>query len=345
MTKFLKQTRHSLWAVGFLLCSAANPTFAADPSAQDDSLALERHFEVAAEGAVSSWGDPAKFAPVAGETIALIGGSSVFDMQMSGFFETRLHRQFPGLGLKVRNIAWQADTVHRQQRPMFFYTKQGDTREGSVPDQRQQLAPGILLLRFGKMESLEGANALTEFETAYGRLLDALSSHSKRIVLVAPEPFFAVGPAGELAAERNEILEDYVTAIEAMATARGFLFADLFHPLLSEPAEVMSRTGIDLTQEGQQRVSDVLADALDLEPVPETDLDLDEKVRQLVLAKNQLWHQYYRPTNWAFLFGDRQHVPSSRDHRDANRRWFVEELNRLPALIAEVEKEIDSTLP
>ena len=49
---------------------------------------------------------------------------------------------------------------------------------------------------------------------------------------------------------------------------------------------------------------------------------------------------YYRPTNWAFLFGDRQNVPSSRDNEDPERRWFVEEIERILPLIAETDKKI-----
>ena len=33
--------------------------------------------------------------------------------------------------------------------------------------------------------------------------------------------------------------------------------------------------------------------------------------------KNALWLRYWRPTNWAFLNGDRVSQPSSRDDQDA----------------------------
>ena len=56
--------------------------------------------------------------------------------------------------------------------------------------------------------------------------------------------------------------------------------------------------------------------------------------------KNRLWQQYYRPTNWAFLFGDRQHVPASRDVEKREERWFVREIDSLPGLIAEAEADI-----
>ena len=61
---------------------------------------------------------------------------------------------------------------------------------------------------------------------------------------------------------------------------------------------------------------------------------------QSIQRKNRLWKQYYHPTNWAFLFGDRQHVPASRDHADTKRRWFLDEIESLPRLIAETESDI-----
>jgi hypothetical protein len=305
-------------------------------------LAVARHFLAPEEGKIPAWGDSQEFEPRPGETIALIGGATVLAMQDHGFFETHLQRAFPDRGLKVRNIAWQADTVYRQQRPMFFYTTVGDTREGSVPDQRKKIEPGIMVLRFGKMESLDGLDAMADFATAYQRLLDGLSSFSERIVLVAPEPFFEVGPAADLAGERNGILERYVELIREIAEERGYRFIDLFHPLKREPAEEVSRTGIDLTSFGQERLGLLLAENLIEAELPKPNPERDEELRRLVLEKNQLWDQYYRPTNWAFLFGDRQHVPSSRDHRDTDRRWFVEELEKLPGLIAVTESEMSA---
>lgn len=98
-----------------------------------------------------------------------------------------------------------------------------------------------------------------------------------------------------------------------------------------------SKTGVDLTAKGQQRVAQLLADQLgiSLRTSPE-----DETLRQAVLRKNQLWHQHYRPTNLAFLPGDRKHGPSRGDLRDANRRRFVEELEKLPGVIAVSESEM-----
>lgn len=292
--------RWTLLTFGFCLFGQVSHGF--DPATQDDSQALVRHFAPAVSPLLPL--KEGKVNPKQGETISLMGGTDMYRRQVSGDFEASLHLAFPEKNLQVRNIAWPADTVYRQQRPMYFYTEKGDSKEGSVPDQRKRIEPGIFLLQFGKMESLDGRDSLSGFVSAYRELLSELSKISPRIVVVAPEPFLKEGPAGDLAEERNEVLNVYSKAIEELANERGI-------PFWKSMAEIGADT-------------------------PEPSEVLVEKIR----FKNKLWNQYYRPTNWAFLFGDRQHVPSSRDHRDANRRWFVEELEKLPPLIEEADEAI-----
>lgn len=331
--------RHSTLTL-FLILGSSVSLPAADPSGQDDSAAIVRHF-VRPEKPAPAFVD-GKFDPRPGETITLIGGATVFGMQEHGYFELALQRAFPDRGLKLRNVAWHADTVYRQQRPLYFFTEKGDTRPGSVPDQRQRIEPGILILRFGKMESLDGLESLGAFIAAYRNLLDELAPFSRRIVLAGPERFFESGPAAKLAGERNEVLTAYAGAIRNLAGERGLLYAELFDSAESAPAapEDLSRNGVDLTATGQRWVAKNLARELGIEAASEISAEKEEAIRGAIVEKNRLWHQYYRPTNWAFLFGDRQHVPSSRDDKNSDRRWFIEELNRLPSLIAEEESKM-----
>ena len=65
-----------------------------------------------------------------------------------------------------------------------------------------------------------------------------------------------------------------------------------------------------------------------------------EKLRQAVARKNDLWFRYWRPTNWAFLYGNRQQTPSSRDHENPGRRWFPEELQKVLPHLDEAEQRI-----
>jgi len=277
-----------------------------DPATQDDSLALVRHFKKPTEP-LKPFVDEEIVLNV-GETVTWMGGTDIYQQNESGVFEDSIHFLFPDKKLRIRNIGWPADTVYRQQRPMFFFTDQGDTREGSVPDLREKLEPGLFVLRFGKMESLDGLERLEEFEKAYGRLVDELMKFSPRIVLLWPVPFSKEGPAGAFADERNSVLEKYRESIQKMAESRGIVFAE--GPSMSPFGKSV---GVG---------------------------DKPSVVKSLIREKNKLWLQYYRPTNWAFLFGDRQHVPSSRDHENTEHRWFVEELKKIPPLIEKADEAI-----
>lgn len=312
-----------------IILGAAWSGFGFDPSMQDDSVALARHFKPQSNPVGSSI-QQGSFEPMDGETITLMGGADVSQMQDHGYLEAALQSAFPDKQLRIRNIGWPADTVYRQQRPMFFYTAKGDTRDGSIPDQREKIDPGTFVLMFGRSESLDGVDALPEFEAAYQNLIDELKKFSNRMVLVEPAPFVEVGPAAELAGERQKVLIEYAARIEELAKQNGAVYVGLGEL----GGEDFSSSGAALSDQGFRNVATQIAEGLGVEA------KFDEATREAVLAKNRIWRQYYRPTNWAFLFGDRQWVPSSRDHKDSEHRWFVDEMGMLPSMIESAEEKI-----
>ena len=273
------------------------------------------------------------FEPRPGETIAWIGGTEITDLDRYGFLEAAFQLAWPDAGLRWRNLAWQGDTVYRQARPLHFYTKAGDPQPGSIPDHRVRTEPGIVFIAFGKMESLEGPERLPDFVAAYAKLLDDLLPLTKRLVLVEPTPFFNSGPAAHQAGERNEALSTYVAGIERMAAERNLLFVRS----AAGWNAAMSDNGVHLNEAGHRAFAAALLRQLGaIERAGAT----PPALRDAIARKNLLWQQYYRPTNWAFLFGDRQHVPASRDVAKREERWFVRELDALPALIAGAEVDI-----
>ena len=52
--------------------------------------------------------------------------------------------------------------------------------------------------------------------------------------------------------------------------------------------------------------------------------------------------RYWRPTNWAFLYGNRQFVKSSHDHRDFKVRWFPAAVESIASPIDQSEVEIQA---
>tara|TARA_R110002096_G_scaffold114770_1_gene248766 strand:+ start:9708 stop:10700 length:993 start_codon:yes stop_codon:yes gene_type:complete len=278
-----------------------------------------------------------RWEPRVGEVIAFLGGTNVEQEQFGGHFEALLHLAWPGKKLQCRNLAWQADTVYRQQRPLYFYDSENrDQRPGSTHDTRKRVQPDTIFVRFGKLESLDGMDALPQFREVYGKMLDALMEITPRVIVVTPTPFFETGPAAQLAEERNRVLVSYCMAIAELSGERDLFFADLYQ---FEPDRAYSTNGIHLNEAGKEAIAERLVMQVTNRS---TDIDWSSTVslRSVIQRKNQIWYQYFRPTNWAFLYGDRQHVPSSRDHEDSEKRWFPFELERALPMITKLEMQI-----
>lgn len=279
-----------------------------------------------------------RFEPRRGETVAFLGGTNTFDQERANALERRFHLAWPHHELKLRNLAWQGDVLTYQARPLHFYAAKGDPQPGSVADSRERTEPGIVFIAFGKMESLPGGGWSAQ---AYRELVAQLRARTARLVLVAPTPFFPVGPARTLADARNARLAAVVAEIREIAAAEALLFVDLFTPLRGESGAGLSANGVHLTEAGHEAVADLIAQQLHFPgPVAGGSGPAVAALRQAIARKNRLWQQYYRPTNWAFLFGDRQHVPASRDPVERDQRWFLREIESLPALIADAEAAI-----
>ena len=303
-------------------------------AADDELPVIRRSFAEVSEAVppFPSEHDRIRFRPRPGETITWVGGTEIVDLDRHGFLEAALHLAYPDLGLRWRNLAWQGDTVYLQARPMHFYTKSGDTQPGSIPDHRERTEPGIVFIAFGKMESLEGPERLSDFIAAYAKLIDDLLPLTKRIVLVGPTPFFYSGPSPALSEDRNIVLSSYIEAIKKLAVERNLLFIQS----VAEWNAGMSDNGVHLNETGHR----VFAEAISGKFGAGRSRGDSPSLHDAIERKNRLWQQYYRPSNWAFLFGDRQHVPASRDVEKREERWFVREIDSLPGLIAEAEADI-----
>ncbi len=271
------------------------------------------------------------------ETVAWLGGTEILDLDRDGILEAGLELAWPMAKIHWRNLAWAGDTIYYQARPRNYYTKKGDSQPGSIPDHREKAIPGIIFLSFGKMESLEDEARLPEFVQAYQQVLDDLKTLTPRLVLIEPTPFLASGPAADRAKERNVMLRKYWEAIATVARQQGFLTMELPRDIFS-PAH--SLNGIHLNEEGHRVFARVILQALGAPHVSENTANPSSELLAAIQAKNRLWHQYYQPTNWAFLFGDRQHVPASRDPEKREERWFVREIDSLPALIKKGEEDV-----
>ena len=262
--------------------------------------------------------------------IVIVGSTNAAESQRHGYLETLLTAANPTQRLAIRNMAWPADTVYRQQRPRNFF---GIVKPSyGEADRRKPLPANIVFLWLGQAESLDGTAKLNDFARAYEQTIEQLSSRTSRLVLVTPVPFADPLGLGLDVEGRNAHLQQYAAAIRRLGQARKLPVVDLTTALLGQAA---TRDGVTLSQNGQWLAAKAIATQLGLNssisiaPTGELFPIPAEELRQVVLQKNRLWQQFWLPTNWAFLYGNRQQTASSRDHRDAGFRWFPEEVQSI----------------
>lgn len=261
------------------------------------------------------------------EIIAVLGGTEAVAVMEEGSLESLIMQRYAAQHPKMRTLAWETDTVFRQDRPMNF----GDLRQ-----QLQRSEATCVMLLFGRQECLErGADGLPEFRAALDRMVKTCASITPRLVLVEAAPFEKkTEPLPDLSL-LNPILARYNEVIGEVAEANAAYFAVSKEGWNHFRPQPMTQDGVNLTQTGARELGLRILTTSNL-PVRE---DAGE-LMTLIKEKNRLWHDYWRPSNWAFLFGDRTAQPSSRDHLDPSKRWFPAELENYRALIDMKEQEI-----
>ena len=274
------------------------------------------------------------------DVVVTAGGEEAAAAQEDGYLETILSAAHPEVPVFFRGMAWEGDTAGRQYRVVNF---------GPWSEHLERVKATVIVAQFGQLESLSGSSGLAEFRNSYGALLDEFARRTGRVVLVSPHRFEEAGPLFPPAGGRNADLEKYVEVIRQLAAERHFLFVDLFAADKLQSPRRLTRDGVHLTVEGQALAAREIARQLGMGAVAEragideggafADADL-EKIRGLVREKNRWWSEYWRPTNWAFLAGDRVEQPSSRDHVDPRIRWFPVEVQGALALIRADEIKI-----
>ncbi|HJN90966.1 MAG TPA: hypothetical protein QGG93_11605, partial [Verrucomicrobiota bacterium] len=97
------------------------------------------------------------------EVVVFVGQENLVREQRYGMMEAMLASGFAEQKPRFRFMAWEADTVYEQWRAMNF---------GEWPAQLNAAGATMLVAQFGQMESLDDRERLTEFVSAYHRLLD-----------------------------------------------------------------------------------------------------------------------------------------------------------------------------
>ncbi|MBM3868874.1 MAG: c-type cytochrome, partial [Verrucomicrobia bacterium] len=242
----------------------------------------------------TAWTPPApfsdgKFSLGSDEVVVFIGQENLVREAKSGEIESRLATAFADKHPAFRSMAWEADTVHEQWRDLNF---------GPWKGQLETVGATTLIVQFGQVEALQGQGGLARFKADYHKLLDDLSRHTPRILLLSPAGFMPSSRPPDLRSPtRLADLAAYSAAVAEIARQRGLPFVRLDEVTKAD----LSVDGLHLTAKGLASVGQEVAYALGLTDNQE----LSDRLRPAIVEKNRLWADCWRPANWSFVYGDR----------------------------------------
>jgi len=265
-----------------------------------------------------------------GDRIVWIGSTLVEREQRYGHWEVALHAAYPDKQFTLRNLGWSGDTVHGDARAGFETPAKGFK---DLVKLTLDLKPTIIFVSYGTNESFEGEAGLPRFEKGMLTLLDALTPANARIVLFSPTPFEALPGylTIEQRAAKNKNLEKYALAIRDIANNRNHLFAHAFNRFqnIRHPGP-FTDNGMHYTANGFELYAPFFLNALATPGM--NDKLRSEKLRQAIVAKNELFFHRWRPQNETYLFGFRKHEQGNN----------AVEVAKFEPLVAEADKQIDA---
>lgn len=272
--------------------------------------------------------------------VALVGGAEMVAAAADGTLEAILRLSRPASPVTFRCLAWEGDTAFAQPR---------DVNYPDLPTQLRAIEADLTVIQFGRMESLDPAIHPTAFATACEHLLDRLQAVTPSCLVVGPTPFEAP-PDGsqELARARTERLSRFNDTLRGLAGRRDIPFLDLLGRLDRRPANAprLTTDGVQWTPDGLRAIAEAVAPAiLPKEAQPDRfSPDTVAAVRREIREKNRLWENYRRPTNWAFLAGDRTEQAFGRAPDDRSVRALAAETESWRPLIEAAEARIDEAV-
>jgi len=263
-----------------------------------------------------SAGEPPKnFELAEGERVAFVGNTFTERDQYSGYFETLLSIRFHSRNLIFRNLGWSGDTVWGHARSGFGTPQDGFNL---LSKHIAELKPTTIFVCYGMSESFEGESGLSSYLQQLDKMLDALAKSGARLVMVSPIKHENLGAPLPNPAEHNTNLRLYIDAMKKVAATRGYAFVDMFELLGEGDAKArFTDNGIHLTPYGYWKAALALerglalsTTSLDLSPLafPKTPVvELAEKLRAAINAKNEHYFNRWRPQNDTYIYGFRKH--------------------------------------
>lgn len=260
------------------------------------------------------------------EVVVLIGSENAVIEQRTGGLEGVLATAFSKSKPRFRSMAWEGDTVYRQNRMQNW---------GSWEENLEAAGATTVITWFGQLEVLDPNRSADDFRKAYAALLDDLVKTTPRIAVIGPAPFEK--PADPLLPDNTRLnakVNEYAAIARKLAQERNLVFVDAAEALADVGPQRLTRNGMHYTPEGSKRVGEAIAAKLMQGPsgaAPKVPT-VDPQVTRAIVEKNRVWFDNWRCMNWAFAYGDRTTQPFPTATAEAPR--FEDELTRFRPIVA-----------
>ncbi len=259
-------------------------------------------------------------APVAfelrdGDRVVFLGDALLEREQYYGYIELALTTRFPERHVTFRNLGWSADTPAGDSRCGLSLLQAGlePPEEGwkQLQEQIRQVRPTVVVLGYGMASSFAGEKGLPQLRTDLNRLLDTIvdlaGTTKVRFVVLSPIPHLPRPAPLPAPTAHNHQLAQYTQALRELAQQRGAVFISLFDALKDQDPRVpLSENGIHLTAAGYQAAARIIEKGLGWPAGGWSEQPQAERLRQVILKKNELFFHRSRPANMAYIFGFRK---------------------------------------
>lgn len=259
-----------------------------------------------------------------GDRIALIG-NTLFDRdRLFGYFESLIHQTHSDKKLVIRTLAWAADEVDLQPRPDNF---------GDLDQHLTAQKADVIFAAFGYNESFAGLEAIPKFKDRLRKFVRHTTSHAyngqsaPRLILVSPIANENV--EGVAAADlNNDRIAAYTAAMSMVAAEEKVGFVDVFEGTrnaMEDSRTDLTFNGAHLVDEGYRVFGKVAYEkSFGEELAPE----VNERIREVVVEKNEQFFYRYRPLNTFYYTGGRNKTYGYLDFLPAMRNFDIMVANR-----------------
>ncbi|HEY3915547.1 MAG TPA: PVC-type heme-binding CxxCH protein [Verrucomicrobiae bacterium] len=258
-----------------------------------------------------------QFEPREGDRIVLVGDTLIEREQESGWLETTLYSSFPDRHFTVRNLGWSADTPAGESRASFDFA---DPRKGFdvLAGQLAKANPTVVFVGYGMASSFAGEEGLQKFERDLDRLMRTIQNEATnqvRFVVLSPLRHYQMPAPLPDPRKHNASLSEYSEALREAAWKVQAPFVDLFDWQPEGSATEFSDDGIHLTPEGYRLMALEVGRQLGWKlRVKSARKEAVEALRTVIVRKNQIYFDRWRPENETYLYGFRKNEQGKNAH-------------------------------